>query len=107
MSAADADASTSGRTNCVWKWEGGGEAELTSLVEDAAVLRSTKPFAPGSRPLATLANGAAIRLKTHRSKREEGPDGKLFTIDGRVLDLTRELRTFFLTALAGETLDNQ
>lgn len=88
--------------NRIWKWEGGGEAELTSLVEDAAVLRSTKPFAPGSRPLATLANGAAIRLKTHRSKREDAADGKSFTIDGRVLDLTRELRTFFVAALAGE-----
>ncbi|MBL8741423.1 MAG: hypothetical protein JNK04_10025 [Myxococcales bacterium] len=84
----------------VWQWEGGGDATLTSLVEDAAVLRSTKPFAPGSRPLATLANGAAIRLKTHRSRREDGDDGKSFTIDGRVLDLTRELRAFFGAALA-------
>ena len=85
----------------VWQWEGGGEAALTSLTEDAAVLRSTKPFAPGSRPLATLANGAAIRLKTHRSRREDAGDGKTFTIDGRVLDLTRELRSFFVAALTG------
>ena len=84
----------------VWQWDGGGDAILTSLVEDAAVLRSTKPFAPGSRPLAKLANGAAIRLKTHRSRREDGDDGKSFTIDGRVLDLTRELRAFFSAALA-------
>jgi hypothetical protein len=91
-----------GATNRVWKWEGGGEAEITSLVDDAAVLRSTKPYAPGSRPLATLANGAAIRLKTHRSRREDGPDGKSFTIDGRVLDLTRELRAFLTAALASD-----
>jgi hypothetical protein len=88
--------------NRAWKWEGGGDAEIVSLVDEAAVLRSTKPFAPGSRPLATLANGAAIRLKTHRSRREEGPDGKAFTIDGRVLDLTRELRAFLTDALAIE-----
>ncbi len=89
-------------TNRMWKWEGGGEAELKSLVEEAAVLRSTKPFAPGSRPLATLANGAAVRLKTHRSKREDCDDGKSFTIDGRVLDLTRELRAFLTAALTGD-----
>lgn len=82
-----------------WTWEAGGEAVLISLQHETVVVRSTKPFAPGSRPIGVLPNGATIRLKTHRSRREEGTDGRLFTIDGRILDLTRELRTLLLEAL--------
>jgi len=87
----------------VLAWEGGGDARLISLVDETAVLRSTKPFAPGSRPTGMLPNGAAIRLKTHRSRREEQGDGKTFTIDGRILDLTRALRSSLTAALSEST----
>lgn len=82
------------------KWDGGGEGRIVSLQGDAIVLRSTTPHAPGSRPSAVLAGGSSIRVKAHRSKRDESPgDGKTFTVEGRVLDLTRELRATVEAAL--------
>ena len=83
------------------KWDGGGEGRIVSLRGDAIVLRSTTPHAPGSRPTAVLAGGSAIRVKAHRSKRDETlSDGKIFTVDGRVLDLTRDLRSIVEAALS-------
>jgi len=83
------------------KWDGGGEGRIVSLQGDAIVLRSTTPHAPGSRPTAVLSGGSAIRVKAHRSKRDESlEDGKIFTVEGRVLDLTRDLRSIVEGALA-------
>jgi hypothetical protein len=82
-------------------WDGGGEARVVALDGEAIVLRSTRPHAPGSRPSGTLTGGARLRVKTHRSKRDEAPsDGMEFTIDGRVLDLTRDVRALLVEALA-------
>jgi hypothetical protein len=82
------------------KWDGGGEGRIVSLQGDAIVLRSTTPHAPGSRPTAVLSGGSAIRVKAHRSKRDESvEDGKTFTVEGRVLDLTRDLRASIESAL--------
>ncbi len=74
-------------------WEGGGRARVTSLQGEDMTLRSTRPFAPGSRPNGTLDGGLALRLKTHRCRRDESPaDGMTFTVDGRILDATRATR---------------
>lgn len=82
------------------KWDGGGEGRIVSLQGDGIVLRSTTPHAPGSRPSAVLSGGSAIRVKAHRSKRDESlDDGKTFTVEGRVLDLTRDLRATIDAAL--------
>ncbi|NUO52303.1 MAG: hypothetical protein HOV80_25905 [Polyangiaceae bacterium] len=82
------------------KWDGGGEGRIVSLQGEAIVLRSTTPHAPGSRPTAVLSGGSSIRVKAHRSKRNESlEDGKIFTIEGRVLDLTRDLRATIDAAL--------
>jgi hypothetical protein len=82
------------------EWDAGGEARIVSLQGDVIVLRSTTPHAPGSRPAAVLSGGAGIRVKAHRSKRDESPgDGKIFTVEGRVLDLTRDLRSTVEAAL--------
>jgi hypothetical protein len=84
-------------------WDGGGEARVVELTGEAIVLRSTRPHAPGSRPSGVLASGEQLRLKTHRSKRDEAPgDGMVFTVEGRVLDLTRQLRDRLTASLADD-----
>ena len=82
-------------------WDGGGEARVIALDGETIVLRSTRPHAPGSRPSGTLTAGARLRVKTHRSKRDETPadDGMEFTVEGRVLDLTRDVRALLSEAL--------
>lgn len=81
-------------------WDGGGEGRVIELAGEAVVLRSTRAHAPGSRPRGVLASGQELRIKTHRSKRDETPaDGMSFTVEGRVLDLTRQLRETLTAAL--------
>lgn len=72
-------------------WQKGGEAEFVSVEGEAIGLRSTVPAPPGARLDGTLTGEprAPIRIKSHGSKKEE--DGT-FTIKGRLLDATRELR---------------
>ncbi len=83
-------------------WEGGGEARVIALSGESIVIRSARAHAPGSRPSGVLGSGRELRIKTHRSKRDESPaDGMLFTVEGRVLDLTRELREALVSGLAG------
>jgi hypothetical protein len=88
-------------------WDKGGDAVVLRLSGDTITLRSSIPSPPGSRiegrlaadPDATWsgdeatsgvgAGAGALRVKIHSSKRQE--DGS-FLLEGRTLDLTRELR---------------
>jgi hypothetical protein len=70
-------------------WGRGGDAIVTSLREGAITLRSSVPSPPGSRIEGTLTGGETLRVKIHGSKRQ--PDGS-FVLEGRPLDMTRELR---------------
>lgn len=73
-------------------WQKGGGADFVSVDADGTVaLRSTVPAPPGARVDGTLTDEppSPVRIKSHGSKREA--DG-LFTIKGRLLDATRELR---------------
>ncbi len=84
-------------------WDGGEGGALVSLAADGAVTaRSARAFAPGSRPTGTLATGDPFRMKTHRCRREARDDGLTFTIEGRTLDLTRELASR-ITAMLSAT----
>lgn len=79
-------------------WSTGGHAEVVKVEADAIVLRSTKPAPPGARLEATLGEqGRPVKLKSHGTHKEE--DGS-FTLKGRLIDATRELREM-LAALAG------
>jgi hypothetical protein len=73
------------------RWSKGGEARVASLAADAVVLRSTVPSPPGSRIEGALEGDppARLRVKVHASKRQ--PEGD-FVIEGRLLDVTREVR---------------
>jgi hypothetical protein len=70
-------------------WQKGGQAEIVKLEGDAIVLRSTTSAPPGARLEATF-DGVAVKIKSHGSHKEE--DGS-FTLKGRLLDATRDLRT--------------
>ena len=80
-------------------WSGGGEAELVLLQGELIEMRSTVPFAPGSRPSGALATAKdqTVWLKVHRSRR--GPD-HWFHVRGRLLNVTRELRIHLEAATA-------
>ncbi|MEZ4446836.1 MAG: hypothetical protein R3B72_47595 [Polyangiaceae bacterium] len=65
----------------------GGAAELVQLDGDRGTIASDIPSAPGSR-LETRIDGRSLRLKVHRCVKE----GERFTIEGRFIDLTRDLR---------------
>jgi hypothetical protein len=80
-------------------WSRGGEALLVSIAADAVVLASTVAAPPGSRIEGTVAApGAAARLlrvKVHACRRQAepaGPGGHPFRIEGRPIDLRRDLR---------------
>lgn len=71
-------------------WSKGGHARILSLDDDAIVLSSSTPAPPGARLEATVEGaGTLVKIKSHGSKREA--DGT-FTLKGRLLDATRELR---------------
>jgi hypothetical protein len=70
-------------------WAKGGEARVVAFAPDGAItLRSTIPSPPGSRIEGSLA-GSSVRVKIHGARKQE--DGT-FVLEGRVLDLTRDLR---------------
>ena len=69
---------------------GGGTARLLGLDGDRVQLLATRAAAPGSRLSAALADGRQVRLKVHRSVRT----GDEFTVAGRLIDTTRQLREF-------------
>lgn len=72
-------------------WAKGGHAEVVSVADDAIVLRSTTSAPPGARLEARLASEppSPVKIKSHGTRREE--DGS-FTLKGRLIDATRELR---------------
>jgi hypothetical protein len=70
------------------RWTKGGEADVVSLTADIVNVRSTIPSAPGSRLDATLASGSGFRVKVHRCQKSELG----FAIEGRLIDLRREVR---------------
>ncbi len=71
-------------------WAKGGHAEVVSVEGDAIVLRSTTSAPPGARLEAKLADPLTpVKIKSHGTHREE--DGT-FTLKGRLIDATRELR---------------
>jgi hypothetical protein len=82
------------------EWEKGGSARFVAASADAVTLASSVPSPPGSRISGTLVDEpcVAVRLKVHGCRAE--PDGT-FRIEGRPLDLTREVRTR-LEAMIGE-----
>ena len=71
------------------RWAKGGEARVLAIDAQAVVLRSTVPSPPGSRIDGKTAEGDAVRVKVHSSKKQE--DGA-FVIEGRALDMTRAMR---------------
>jgi hypothetical protein len=81
------------------EWEGGGFARFVSAGLNTVALVSTVPSPPGSRISGTLLAEprAAVRIKVHRCRAEA--DGT-FRLDGRPLDLRRELRAR-VEAMAG------
>lgn len=77
------------------KLQDGRTAELVALDGDRGTVRSPMASAPGSR-LAMQVDGRTLRLKVHRCVRED----EQFTIAGRFIDLTRDLRERLMSALA-------
>lgn len=76
---------------------GGGEARLAAMDRDRIELVATRAAAPGSPLAGRLPDGRAVRIKVRRSRRQ----GDEYVVAGRLLDATRELRTF-LERCAGE-----
>jgi hypothetical protein len=73
------------------EWEKGGLARFVLAKDDAVALISTEPSPPGSRIAGTLLEEprSTVRIKVHACRREtEGT----FRLEGRALDLTREMR---------------
>jgi hypothetical protein len=81
-------------------WDGDGTGAVVALEGEVIRVRSSRAFAPGSRPSGRTARGEEVRMKTHRCKREDTGDGLTFTLEGRTLDMSRELRAALLAALA-------
>ena len=83
-------------------WDRGGEARIVSLRDDAIALVSSVPSPPGSRLEGTLAGEppARLRIKVHACRRR-APVDESFDLEGRTLDMTREVRER-VTKLAGE-----
>ena len=72
-------------------WAAGGEARVVSLEGGGIVLRSTVSSPPGSRIEGALAGEppAKLRVKIHWCRRQAEGD---FVLEGRPLDMTREVR---------------
>ena len=73
------------------EWTRGGLARIVALRGDTVVMVSTAPSPPGSRLEGTLTDEPRerVRIKVHVCR--SGDDGT-FSIEGRALDLRRELR---------------
>jgi hypothetical protein len=81
-------------------WERDGRGRVTRLEGEIVTVRTTKPGAPGSRPVGVLPSGSELRVKVHRCRKIDEADGMTFTIEARLLDATKAQRAE-LSALAG------
>jgi hypothetical protein len=83
-------------------WDQGGAGEVLAISNDAVRVRSTIPSPPGSRLGGALESDpqAKLRIKVHSSKKQD--DGS-FLLEGRPLDLGRELRERIEQAITGST----
>jgi hypothetical protein len=82
-------------------WANGGDARIVSASAGAVSLISSVPWPPGSRVSGTLLDPphVTVRIKVHASRLEaEGT----FRIEGRPLDLSREVRERLETLVAGQ-----
>ena len=70
-------------------WTRGGTGRVVRLVGEMVAVRSSIPSPPGSRIEGKLVSGEAIRVKIHASKKQD--DGS-FQLEGRLIDLSRDLR---------------
>jgi hypothetical protein len=77
------------RTHIVWTK--GGHAQVVSVSGDSIVLRSTTSAPPGARLEAKMADEppSPVKVKSYGTHKEA--DGS-FTLKGRLIDATRELR---------------
>jgi hypothetical protein len=82
-------------------WARGGTAELLTMEHESVTLRSTIPSPPGSRIDGTF-EGTVVRFKIHGSKKQD--DGS-FVLQGRALDLTREVRERLAASAVGRAAD--
>jgi hypothetical protein len=76
----------------------GGEAVIDAMNGDHVTLSSTTSAPPGATVEGALEGGTPIRVKVRGCKR----DGDRFVIEGRVIDLSRELRERLVKPEAGE-----
>jgi hypothetical protein len=72
-------------------WAKGGHAEVVKVEGDAIVLRSTTSAPPGARLEAKLAEDGTTLVKVKSYGTHKEADGS-FTLKGRLIDATRELR---------------
>ena len=70
-------------------WEKGGAASIVKVAGDVIVVLSPTAAPPGARLQGTLADGKIVKMKSHGSKKQD--DGS-FRIEGRTIDMARELR---------------
>ena len=77
-------------------WSRGGTGCIVRLAGEIVTLRSSIPSPPGSRLEGKLASGEAVRVKIHGSRKQD--DGT-FQLEGRLIDLSRDLRTKLEDAL--------
>lgn len=75
-----------------YRLDNAGDALILEVQGEAITIRTSKPFAPGAPVSGMLDNAHTLRLKTHRCRKEERADGFVFTLDGRIVDLTKTLR---------------
>jgi hypothetical protein len=75
-------------------WKRGGEATLLALDPASVRLWSSVPFPPGARAEGTTDEDppATLKVKIHASREETKGDARGFLIEGRPLDLSKELR---------------
>lgn len=81
------------------RWRNGGEARFLAASGDLVTLDSSVPSPPGSRIEGELTGDApvAVKVKIHGSRRQA--DGR-FRLEGRPLDLTREVRERIVALVA-------
>ncbi|AGP35776.1 hypothetical protein BE04_33440 [Sorangium cellulosum] len=94
-------------------WSRGGEAELVEIDGDRVRLRSTASSAPGARVEGALrSTGTAIRLKVarcrlraHHEPTEQAPAERIYELEGRLIDATREVRAELAQLVGSERPD--